>query len=60
MTELYNGLTKATHMGALATAQGMHLRAIADDWVEVDKWEKEVNRINFVLDNWDYLKIVKE
>ena len=55
MDRLYNGLTKDTHMGALATAQSMHLKAIADDSHAIDSWEAEVNRIQMILDNWDTL-----
>lgn len=55
MTKLYNGLTKATHMGALAAAQSMHIKAIADDSNQIDTWEAEVNRIQMILDNWDTL-----
>lgn len=62
MTETVHGLSKATHVGALATAQSMHIESIASDHSQLqqDKWESEVNRIGMILENWDTLKTVKE
>ncbi len=59
MTEskLVHGLTRDTHKGALAMAQSMHIRAIADDHpvTEITKWGDEVLRIETILNNWDNL-----
>ena len=54
---LYNGLTRDTHKGALATAQAMHIRAVADDYCseEIEKWSAECLRIETILNNWDNL-----
>lgn len=62
MTETVHGLTKATHVGALATAQSMHIESIASDYPQIqqDKWESEVNRVGMILENWDTLKTVKD
>lgn len=65
MTETVHGLTKATHVGALATAQSMHIESIASAHSQlqqdkVEMWESEVNRIGMILENWDTLKTVKD
>lgn len=53
--KLVNGLTRDAHRGALATAQSMHIRAIADDHdvTEVERWAAEVARIEMILYNWE-------
>ena len=45
---LYNGLTRDTHKGALATAQAMHIRAIADDYCseEIEKWSASASKLS--------------
>ena len=49
-------LTRDTYLGALAETQAHHNRALQDNnKTMINIWEREVARIELVLENWDTL-----
>lgn len=54
--QIYHNLTRDSWKNALAETQSHHLRAISDNNKQmIDIWDREVTRIQNVLDNWDVL-----
>ena len=55
---VYNNLTRASYLNALAETQGLYLRAIAtDDEQGQNTWNGEVARISNILENWETLSV---
>ncbi len=56
--KMYHNLTRDSWKNALAETQSHHLRSISDNnKTMIDIWEREVTRIQNVLDNWDVLAL---